>query len=104
MCLFIFSYRSVFPLVLLFSLVSVFSVQFLMSLLFLCSFVSGSGLVFVYFVLATCVQCFRWCWSSQVCWVTGATYSTDYLEEYLSRRLPVLRRHFHYTTGSSGAV
>ncbi|MED6252899.1 hypothetical protein ATANTOWER_018977, partial [Ataeniobius toweri] len=36
--------------------------------------------------------CFRWCWSSQVRWVTGATYSTDYLEEYLSRRLPALRR------------
>ncbi|MEQ2223308.1 hypothetical protein ILYODFUR_035449, partial [Ilyodon furcidens] len=27
-----------------------------------------------------------------VCWVTGATYSTDYFEEYLSRRLPALPR------------
>ncbi|MED6256091.1 hypothetical protein ATANTOWER_019569, partial [Ataeniobius toweri] len=35
---------------------------------------------------------FRRCWSSKVCWVTGATYSTDYFEEYLSRRLPALRR------------
>ncbi|MED6289175.1 hypothetical protein CHARACLAT_033669 [Characodon lateralis] len=33
----------------------------------------------------------RWCWSSQVCWVTGATYSTDCQEEYLSRRLPALQ-------------
>ncbi|MEQ2171736.1 hypothetical protein GOODEAATRI_013842, partial [Goodea atripinnis] len=32
-----------------------------------------------------------WCWSSQVCWVTGATYSTDCQEEYLSRRLPALQ-------------
>ncbi|MEQ2286059.1 hypothetical protein AMECASPLE_038283, partial [Ameca splendens] len=36
--------------------------------------------------------CFRCCWSSQVCWVTGVTYSIDYLEEYLSRRLPALQR------------
>ncbi|MEQ2217526.1 hypothetical protein XENOCAPTIV_013551 [Xenoophorus captivus] len=33
----------------------------------------------------------RWCWSSQVCWVTGATYSTDCQKEYLSRRLPALQ-------------
>ncbi|MED6258923.1 hypothetical protein ATANTOWER_014403 [Ataeniobius toweri] len=32
------------------------------------------------------------CWSSQVCWVTSATYSTDYFKEYLSRRQPALRR------------
>ncbi|MEQ2293248.1 hypothetical protein AMECASPLE_031350, partial [Ameca splendens] len=31
-----------------------------------------------------------WCWSSQVCWVTGATYSTD-CQEYLSWRLPALQ-------------
>ncbi|MED6264923.1 hypothetical protein CHARACLAT_020144 [Characodon lateralis] len=31
------------------------------------------------------------CWSSQVCWVIGATCSTDYHEEHLSRRLPALQ-------------
>ncbi|MED6257621.1 hypothetical protein ATANTOWER_028235 [Ataeniobius toweri] len=38
----------------------------------------------------SCNDCRR-CWSSQVCWVTDVTYSTDYFEEYLSRRLPALR-------------
>ncbi|MEQ2286972.1 hypothetical protein AMECASPLE_007823 [Ameca splendens] len=47
--------------------------------------------VCVCIVLATLSQCFRWCWSSQVCWGTGATYSADCLEEYFSRRLPALR-------------
>ncbi|MED6249896.1 hypothetical protein ATANTOWER_021356, partial [Ataeniobius toweri] len=34
----------------------------------------------------------RWCWSSQVRWGTGAAYSADCIEKYLSRRLPALRR------------
>ncbi|MEQ2300252.1 hypothetical protein AMECASPLE_023413, partial [Ameca splendens] len=42
----------------------------------------------------------RWCWSSQVCWVTGATYSTDCQEEYLSRRLPALQYFESLSFGS----
>ncbi|MED6292536.1 hypothetical protein CHARACLAT_001244 [Characodon lateralis] len=49
-----------------------------------------SGCVFVFLCLLH-VLILRWCWSSQVCWVTGATYSTDCQEEYLSRRLAALQ-------------
>ncbi|MEQ2305171.1 hypothetical protein AMECASPLE_034934 [Ameca splendens] len=52
---------------------------------------SGSGLcLFFVLCLLHVFSVFRRCWSSQVCWVTGATYSTDYFEEYLNRRLPAL--------------